>query len=369
MLSRYLVNDSTVEKLGELLNENPNGLTLFRDEMIGLLRSLDKEGHEGARAFYLEAWDGGGSFTYDRIGDGTVHVDNLTLSLLGGITPGALSDYLRAAIQGGVGDDGLMQRLQLLVYPDVNRQWRNVDRWPETAARQRVWDVIERLDKLDAKAVPNVQYDTDCERYYLRFDGAAQEMFDTWRAGLEQRIRGGDEHPAIESHLAKYRSLVPSLALLFQLADNEGGPVGTAAMEKSLAWATYLESHMRRVYAIAIDSSAIAAKALAGRLEHGDLEDGFRARDVYRRAWSGLSDPQAVSQALDVLVDLHWLRECEEQHAAGGRRTIHYRINPRTVPKTAPPPTDKTDETGSVSFGSDPTPCFESDGVGDVEDI
>jgi putative DNA primase/helicase len=27
---RYLVNDTTVEKLGELLNQNPNGLLLFR---------------------------------------------------------------------------------------------------------------------------------------------------------------------------------------------------------------------------------------------------------------------------------------------------------------------------------------------------
>jgi putative DNA primase/helicase len=26
---RYLVNDTTVEKLGELLNHNPNGLPLF----------------------------------------------------------------------------------------------------------------------------------------------------------------------------------------------------------------------------------------------------------------------------------------------------------------------------------------------------
>jgi hypothetical protein len=30
---RYIVNDSTVEKLGELLNENPNGLVLERDEL------------------------------------------------------------------------------------------------------------------------------------------------------------------------------------------------------------------------------------------------------------------------------------------------------------------------------------------------
>lgn len=51
---RYVINDSTVEKLGELLNEYPNGLLAYRDELIGLLRSLDKEGQEGARAFYLE---------------------------------------------------------------------------------------------------------------------------------------------------------------------------------------------------------------------------------------------------------------------------------------------------------------------------
>jgi hypothetical protein len=39
--SRYVVNDSTVEKLGELLNQNPKGLLVFRDELTGFLRQLD----------------------------------------------------------------------------------------------------------------------------------------------------------------------------------------------------------------------------------------------------------------------------------------------------------------------------------------
>ena len=43
---RYIANDSTVEKLGELLNENPNGIVVFRDELTGFLRSLDKPGQE-----------------------------------------------------------------------------------------------------------------------------------------------------------------------------------------------------------------------------------------------------------------------------------------------------------------------------------
>ena len=37
---RYLTNDSTVEKLGELLNQNPNGVLCYRDELTGLL--IDK---------------------------------------------------------------------------------------------------------------------------------------------------------------------------------------------------------------------------------------------------------------------------------------------------------------------------------------
>lgn len=56
---RYIVNDSTIEKLGELLNENPNGLQLERDELTGWLRGLDREDRTNDRSFYLECFNGG----------------------------------------------------------------------------------------------------------------------------------------------------------------------------------------------------------------------------------------------------------------------------------------------------------------------
>jgi uncharacterized protein DUF3987 len=58
---RYEVNDSTIQKLGELLAENPNGLLLVRDELSGFLRSLDDEEKAGDRQKYLEMWDGKGN--------------------------------------------------------------------------------------------------------------------------------------------------------------------------------------------------------------------------------------------------------------------------------------------------------------------
>ena len=136
---RFIVNDTTVEKLGELLNQNPNGLFVFRDELSGLLQTLDKENHENDRAFYLESWNGANSYTYDRIGRGTLFIEANCLSILGGIPPGPLSEYLRSAIKGGTGADGLMQRFQLLVYPDDPGPWKNVDRWPDMKARERAF--------------------------------------------------------------------------------------------------------------------------------------------------------------------------------------------------------------------------------------
>ena len=57
---RLVVNDATIEKLGELLKENPNGLILVRDELSGWLAKLNKEEYQTDRAFYLECFDGNG---------------------------------------------------------------------------------------------------------------------------------------------------------------------------------------------------------------------------------------------------------------------------------------------------------------------
>ena len=52
---RLIVNDCSVEALTELLKVNEWGLLAYRDELAGLLESMNREGQEGARAFYLRS--------------------------------------------------------------------------------------------------------------------------------------------------------------------------------------------------------------------------------------------------------------------------------------------------------------------------
>ncbi len=55
------------------------------------------------------------------------------------------------------------------------------------------------------------------------------------------------------SHVAKYRSLMPSLALIGHLIDGVAGgptgPVSGGAAARAVAWCEYLQGHARRLYA------------------------------------------------------------------------------------------------------------------------
>ena len=81
----------TIERLGELLNENPNGLMLYRDEISGFLKTIDRDDRSNDRAFYLECFNGLGRYTYDRIGRGTIDIESLCLGDSGQHSAGGIA--------------------------------------------------------------------------------------------------------------------------------------------------------------------------------------------------------------------------------------------------------------------------------------
>jgi Protein of unknown function (DUF3987) len=88
---RYITNDTTSEALGEILIASPNGVLAFRDELAGLLKGLEREGQESARAFYLSAWTGKEPHVFDRIGrELDRRIDACCVSFLGSIQPAVI---------------------------------------------------------------------------------------------------------------------------------------------------------------------------------------------------------------------------------------------------------------------------------------
>lgn len=328
-LRRYRTNDTSTASLGELLRQNPNGMLVYRDELVSLLKGLDKEDQAEGRGFYLTGWNGDSPYTLDRIGRGLyLHIPALCISLLGGTQPGRLAEYTGQAIRGGAADDGLIQRFGLMVWPDPVATWRNVDRPPDHTAERIAYAVFDRLDRLDPASI-GAQQDHDLDGHpiglpYLRFSAEALSHFQEWHEALEVRLRSSELHPALESHFSKYRKLAPALALLIHLADDGRGEIGEDATLKALAWAEYLETHAHRVYGAVTQAEVVAAKAILRRIERGDLQAPFTTRDVWRPGWAGLSDRALVGRALELLADYGHLT-VEVDRETGGRPATRYR--------------------------------------------
>ena len=331
-MTRFMANDTTAAALGELHRQNQNGLLVFRDELVSLLRSLDQEENSEARGFYLTGWNGDSPYTFDRITRGmNLHIPAVCISLLGSTQPARIAQYVRGAVNGN-NDDGLLQRFGLVVWPDVSGGWRDVDRWPDNEAKREAFKVFERLARLDPRTI-GAKQDTGPEGDpdgipYLRFDPAGLGLFRDWRQDLELRLRSGDLHPAYESHLAKYRKLVPGLALISHLAEGASGPVSRSAVLMALAWGEYLETHARRLYASVATPDAATARAIIAKIRSGALPAVLTVRDIYRPQWTGLTDLETIKSGIKLLVERDWLVEIRKD--TGGRPSFEYRLNPKT---------------------------------------
>ncbi len=323
---RFKTNDSTIEMLSVLLEQNPRGLLLFRDEMIGLLSSWDQQGREADRAFFLEAWNGYGSITTDRIGRGTTHCNNLCISLLGSIQPAKLLAYLYQATSA-LENDGLIQRMQLMVYPD-SEKWQLVDEYPDKQAKNRAFSVFKKIAEMNF-----IEHGASSGiAPYFHFNNQGQEVFYQWLNELQNMLQA-DENPVLLEHLAKYRSLMPSLALIDHIANiagghRQGGPIPLESAERAAAWCDYLESHARRIYGMIGNTGQRAAIELSKKLKNKKLQDGFSVRDIYQRGWHLLTSREIVKEAVEELEEANWLKGYQ-MPIEGRQPKSCYLINPK----------------------------------------
>lgn len=287
-----------------------------------------------------------------QIERGYIYVSSACLSILGGIQPGVIAAFVRSAIDGGQGEDGLLQRFQFLVWPDLGTEYKLVDRRADSALQSRAFEVYQHLDGITVEgcgAQRDIFEGDPVGRPYLHFDSDAQAMFYTWLIKLERSLRHGKPLSPFESHIAKFKKLIPSIALLLHLAEGYSGPVGVASLEKALRWEPYLRSHAMRIYNSAPAAVYDAANLILERVKtkglglkdfivNVDRVDfpvrGFTARDVYNRRWAGLGGKELVQEALELLEENDWLMSFDVRQATG-RPTTVYAVNPALTAQTA----------------------------------
>lgn len=326
----FRVNEGTVQSLTQLIAANTRGLLMFRDEMVGLMSTWESKPDE--RAFYLEAWNGNGTYTDVKISRGLTDASNICISLVGGIQPDKLAGYLNQTMKGG--NDGLMQRFQLAVWPDEPHHWSFVDRENNRGYEKRIMGVCKVLAEMDFTQFGAKQDDFE-DKPFLRFDFNAQAVFKDWLENLQNIKLKQEDNPLMIEHLTKYRSLMPSLALIFHCIELADGQKQDSISEKNarlaIAWCEYLETHARRIYAMSLRPEYDAAVSLSKKIREGLLPNKFTSKKVYDKNWHGLPNRQAVDAACEILIECNWLKVDEsklEKPGSGRPRSPEYLINP-----------------------------------------
>jgi len=155
----------------------------------------------------------------------------------------------------------------LLVYPD-QKPWELVDEFPDAFAKNRVFDICKAIDTMQFKdwgaIEPQPLYEGQYSIPFFRLSSEAQPFFHNWLKNHNEKPKSHD-HPILGQHLSKYKSLMPSLALIFHIIDIADGQkdrdVTLSSVQKAAAWCDYLESHARRIYGMVLDTAIKSAPA------------------------------------------------------------------------------------------------------------
>jgi hypothetical protein len=293
-----VVNDVTPESLAINLASNPNGIMLSRDELAGWLINLDKEERAAERAFYLQAFNGSGSFVQDRVSRDRIEVEPLIVSVLGGIQPSLLMPLLTARNEGR-SNDGLFERMQLMVFPDYKPQY--VDIAPDQVVQTKTKSIFSFLS-------------TFSENNHKKRFTFNDEAHDLWREYAQKTICRGhsSEDGLIQGLLGKYPALCAKLALIFHLMSQTDHDkvifiIDAEHVRRSILWMSLLESHYQRLMHftsnVNIDK---ATNALIEKLRH--LPEIFAKRDLARKSWKNLGTEKEREIALERLVEHGYLR-------------------------------------------------------------
>jgi len=318
---RVFVDDLTTEALAGILKTNPRGVLSSVDELSGWLGAFDayRSGTTGKdRPIWLRAFQGG-RYTIDRATRGHIVVENMSVSILGGIQPEKLRQL---AAKGGLADDGLLQRF-LTVWG--RRTGSSIDRRPDDAAARYWRELLE-----GAAAARPVDFDTT----RVLMTPAASEVFESVLRWSGDLCALPSTSPAFRGHLSKWGALYARLVLILHAAESfdlsgrllERVGVDTAERARALLLKFFLP-HSAALYREIVGTGA-------GGTQHGEWIAGFilahglervSLRDL-RRAYRDLRDDEdATRRAMRPLEFAGWALPVERSN---GKPPQEWVINP-----------------------------------------
>lgn len=214
---QFIANDITLEALIDLHQENDNAVGVFKDELAGWFKDMNKYKAGSDLEFWLSSWSGK-SVNLNRMTRAGSFVASPLIPILGGIQPGIFNSFYTNENK----DNGFMDRM-LLSYPDLkvedyneNEIDQNTIQWYNDTIVfffEKVKNQIIQKDD-DGKIVPVIlTFDDDAKKEWVR-------IFN----GITKCQNSENENEYMKSMLPKQKSYIPRFSMLIHIFNGIGLP-------------------------------------------------------------------------------------------------------------------------------------------------
>ena len=274
-LTRFIINDFTPEAMFEAHYNNPRGIVILVDEIIGMFNSVNRYASGQLIEQLLSAWSGTAISIIRKSNPKPLYIGHPCINIIGTIQTKLVSQLTSK----GYADNGLLDRM-LFVYPVTQK----ISLWTTNDNTQRhnpsnQWErIIGKMFSLELNQdgetiVPKV----------LDMNKDANECFTCWWNERLREVNAIANDSDINSRVMKRNIIVARLALLFQVAKWACGEghiqfIDKESVESAISLSDYIEDCYERIKRVVESDDAPHAAGKEAMLKA--LPDDFNTQDA-----------------------------------------------------------------------------------------
>ena len=203
---QFIADDITLEALVDLHQEVTTGVGVFKDELAGWLKDMNKYREGSDLEFWLSTWSGT-SVNVNRLTRVGSFVENPFIPVIGGIQPAVLNELYNQEKK----DNGFMDRM-LISYPDVTIPKYNDE---EISTDAIIWynSIIANLRKVIQKLKQETEED-EIKKIEVYFNSDAKKIWIEKFNEITEKQNSDNENEYFKSMYPKQKSYIPRFAFL-----------------------------------------------------------------------------------------------------------------------------------------------------------
>ncbi len=220
-LIKTILSDFTPEKLIQAHANNPRGVLIHGDEIIGVFNSANRYNNSQLIEQFLTAWSGGAIDVTRVSNPEPIHIKQPFIGIVGGIQTKRMPQLFKK----GYLDNGLIDRI-LFVMPSAQeiKRWSvedffTLDNSDGLSAPSQRWEkILKKVIDLDYRKVRKEDGTEYVTSTILKLDREAAEHFVDWWNSFVDKNNKIKNDSMVKSREMKFPTNVARLALIIQVA-------------------------------------------------------------------------------------------------------------------------------------------------------